>query len=280
MNRLAIKNNFVQALLAIYGEGEARSIARIVMEDVFPITKSFDFSQVDQVQLNDIQARLLTGEPVQYVLEQADFYGLKLKVSPAVLIPRQETEELVALVVENCGKGFRGSILDIGTGSGCIPIALKKQLPNAQISACDVSEEALKIAELNAKNYQLDINFFICDILDQERRKQLHTYDIIISNPPYIPRKESNLMPNRVKDHEPELALFVENGDALLFYRHITDFASDHLFSNGQLFFELNEYNASEVAQLVSEKGFSNVQIHKDLNGKERMLGGEKSRFF
>lgn len=276
MNRLTIKNNFVQALSSIYEKGEAKSIARIVFEDVFPITKLVDFSQANQEQLNEIQARLLAGEPVQYILEQADFYGLKLKVSPAVLIPRQETEELVALIVEHCGKRFTGRILDVGTGSGCIPIALKKQLPNAQISACDISTGALEISEFNAQKYQLDVQFFICDILNQERRNLLPTYDIIISNPPYIPRKEAVLMPDRVKDHEPALALFVENEDALVFYYHITDFAFQHLHPKGQLFFELNEYNAEEVAQLASEKGFQNVQIHRDLNGKERMLSGKR----
>ncbi|MEM8526588.1 MAG: peptide chain release factor N(5)-glutamine methyltransferase [Bacteroidota bacterium] len=276
MNRLTVKNSFVQALSPIYEEREAKSIARIVFEDAFPVVSSFDFSQEDQLQLNRIKARLLAGEPIQYILEQADFYGLKLKVSPAVLIPRQETEELVALVVQTCSKQFNGSILDIGTGSGCIPIALKKQLPKAEISACDVSTKALKIASTNAQKYKLDVQFFIYDILKQERSITLPTYDIIVSNPPYIPKEEANLMPSRVKDHEPELALFVENDDALLFYRRITEFAIRHLPSDGFLFFELNEYNAAEVAQLVSEASFYNVQIQKDLNGKKRMLSAKR----
>ncbi|MEL6720982.1 MAG: peptide chain release factor N(5)-glutamine methyltransferase, partial [Bacteroidota bacterium] len=171
---------------------------------------------------------------------------------------------------------FQGKILDIGTGSGCIPIALKKQMPNAEITACDISEEALKIAEFNAQKYQLAVQFFICDILSYERRNLLPNYDIIISNPPYIPKKEAILMPNQVKDHEPALALFVENDDPLIFYRHISRFAKDHLNSNGKLFFELNEYNATEVAQLARDMGFKSVQVHQDLNGKERMLSAEK----
>jgi len=274
MNRSIIKNKFIEGLSSIYEEGEAKSIARIVFEDVFPLSDGIDFSEEKEEQLGEIQLRLLKGEPIQYILKQADFFGLKLQVNPAVLIPRQETEELVALIVETCGKCFEGSILDIGTGSGCISIALKKQLEKAQVHACDISKDALKIAKSNAQKYQLDIRFFICDILNQEQRNLLPKYDIIISNPPYIPKEEAVLMPDRVKTHEPELALFVEDDDALLFYRHITDFALHHLNPNGKIFFELNEYNASEMARLAKEKGFQNVQIHKDLNGNERMLSG------
>ncbi len=274
MTKAKARHHFIEDLQQIYDEDEAHSIARIVFEDVFPLT--IEWNEAAIMRLNKIQKRLLQGEPIQYILGKADFYGLKLKVTPDVLIPRQETEELVALCCQSLSK--RGtttpSILDIGTGSGCIVLALQKLLPNAPITACDVSETALAIAQENANTYHFPIQFQQVDILNKKEWQQLEQYDLIVSNPPYIPPSERQLMPERVLAHEPELALFTPEEDVLLFYRTIGEFAQKHLNENGFLFFELNEYQAEATQQLLEKMGFEEVQLHRDLNGKLRMLSG------
>lgn len=263
---------FIQQLAPVQGEREAKSIARIVFEDAFHL---FDyqatqpFLQLEKLQA--IQARLANNEPVQYILGQADFYGLKFKVTPDVLIPRPETEELVYWVLETV-QTTTLKIVDIGTGSGCIPITLKKKLPKAEIVGLDVSEAALKIAQENAQLNQVEVTFQVVDILKEKNWSALPSFDIIISNPPYIPYHEIGLMPKQVTDFEPNLALFVENDDALIFYATIAQFAQRKLNKNGQLFFECNEFNAKEVVLILEKLGFSKVELAKDMEGKERMV--------
>lgn len=268
--------NFIQNITPIFGVGEARSIARIVMEDEFQIynfTSEKAFSRPYQDRLDKVQSRLLQNEPIQYILGQADFYGLKFKVDKRVLIPRQETEELVAWISEYLVHSpIQVNILDIGTGSGCIPIALKHNFPNANLYALDVSKGALDLARENAA--KREVNFYELDILDKSQWSRLGKFDYIISNPPYIPTKESDKMPLWVKAFEPLLALFVEDENPLIFYDRISDFALQHLYGGGQLFFECNEFNALEVARLMEEKGFKDIEIRKDLNGKQRMAMG------
>ena len=265
---------FISQLSPIYGQREAQSIARIVFEDAF---KLFDFTSSQPFLFEDdlqkIAQRLRTYEPVQYILGQADFYGLKFKVTPDVLIPRPETEELVYwIVAENTQSN--PSILDIGTGSGCIPILLKKKIPSAEVTAMDVSKEALTVAKENAQLNEVAISFIQQDILQKSIWTNNPTYDVIVSNPPYIPTKEAALMPSWVKDFEPALALFVSNEDPLIFYRIIADFALTHLTIGGKLYFETNEYNAQEVAVLLRTKGFKKVYVKEDMSGKERMIQG------
>lgn len=266
-----------KSIQAIYGDREAASIARIVFEDAFRL---FDFHSKKEFLFTDkflaIQQRLLKQEPVQYILGQADFYGLKFKVSSDVLIPRPETEELVYWILET-NKSVEPTILDIGTGSGCIPITLKKKLPKAIVSGLDVSEKALTIARANEVLNEVVLFFIQLDILQKSDWEDLPNYDIIISNPPYIPHSEAALMPTWVKDYEPSLALFVEHPDPLLFYRVIADFAAIHLRPSGYLFFETNEFNAPEVARLLEEKAFQEIVIQKDMSGKERMIRARKS---
>ena len=261
-----------KSIQPIYGEREAASITRIVFEDAFQL---FDFNSKKEFLYTDkllaIQQRLLKQEPVQYVLGQADFYGLKFKVSSDVLIPRPETEELVHWVLET-NQSVEPTILDIGTGSGCIPITLKKKLPRAIVSGLDVSEAALTIARANEALNEVVLFFIQLDILQKENWDNLPDYDIIISNPPYIPHSEATLMPTWVKDYEPALALFVEHPDTLLFYRVIADFAAIHLTPSGYLFFETNEFNAQKVVQLLEERAFQDIVIQKDMSGKERMI--------
>lgn len=274
----AAYQQFCDSIQTIYGEGEARSIARIVFEDVFTIfsfSSTASFSDENLAQLKTIEHRLIQHEPIQYILGQADFYGLKFKVNPDVLIPRQETEELVALIIETVGQSFSGRILDIGTGSGCIPITLKKYLPNAQVIGLDVSAAALRVATENASHLNQNVEWIQQDILNKEQWKTLDVFDIIVSNPPYIPRNEADKIPKWVLTKEPQIALFVENDNPLLFYETITAFSHQHLKNNGYLFFELNEFNAKAVYQLAVSSNFETT-LHRDLNGKNRMLRAEK----
>ncbi len=268
--------NFVENITPIFGEGEARSIARIVFEDefrVYNVQRQTEFAKSQQARLVAIEQRLLNNEPIQYILGQADFYGLKFKVDKRVLIPRQETEELVAWVSECLVHSpVYINILDIGTGSGCIPIALKHKFPEANIHALDISADALELAKENAGDKE--IHFHHIDILDRDRWQKLGMFDYIISNPPYIPTEESDLMPAWVRLFEPLIALFVEDKDPLVFYDIIAEFAMLNLYSEGQIFFECNEFNAQVVATLLEEKGFAEVEIRKDLHGKDRMVHG------
>jgi release factor glutamine methyltransferase len=217
--------------------------------------------------------------PIQYILGETEFYGLKLKVDERALIPRPETEELVHLIIDNCGDKMRSvpdeqklSILDIGTGSGCIPIALKKNIPAADVIALDVSTDALALAEENAKLNSVSLNFINADILDPATVSRLGTYDIIVSNPPYVLHSEKSSMQPNVLDHEPHLALFVNNDDPLLFYRVIMDIANEKLKPGGKIYFEINEQQGEALKQLAEAKGFTEITLVKDMSGKDRII--------
>lgn len=269
----AAYRHLIQQLAAIYDPGEAQSIARIVIEDAFGHSPSSDKAlNPEQLSLlEDITARLLKKEPVQYVLGQADFYGLKFEVSPAVLIPRQETEVLVHHIIQHTAD-LPLRLLDIGTGSGCIPISVKKHRPNMAASGWDISPDALDIARKNAVLNGVEIHWQQMDILNRPAWKNTGKWDIIASNPPYIPLRETHLVPDHVAQFEPHLALFVDDADPLIFYRTILDFSIAHLHPGGKLWFELNEFNAGEVAALARAKGFAEVEILRDLRGKDRVL--------
>ncbi len=277
MNEPSIRTifqQFVEGISPIYEMLEARSIAKIIFEDEFTLS-SFEsqltFPTIHLNRLNEIIERLLRHEPVQYILGQADFYGLKLKVTPDVLIPRQETEELVYLIIQTMSPSFSGTILDVGTGSGCIAIALKKKLPKANVIAIDISESALAVAEENAEKNSVAIDFRCIDISNTSDWNQLNNLEVIVSNPPYIPYAEQSFMPISVKQYEPALALFVADANPMFFYDLIAELALQKLSNKGHLFFELNEFNALEVKYLLTSKAFD-VQLHKDLNEKYRML--------
>lgn len=276
-----IKNtyqNFTQKLRTIQSEGEANAIARIVFEDVFKLydfTSEQEFSLENQNRLEEIITRLLQNEPVQYVLGEADFYGYKFKVNENVLIPRQDTEELV-FYVKNTVKSFVKknaiTLLDIGTGSGCIPITLKKLFPKMNVHALDVSEGALAIAKGNAENLETEIVFYHKNILEKGDWEGLPNFDVIVSNPPYIPHREAHLMPENVKQFEPHLALFIDDDNPLVFYEVIAEFAKQKLNKDGYLFFETNEFNAKEVLSMLRNKTFTNVVLEQDMEGKDRMI--------
>lgn len=232
----------------------------IIADKPFVYTDNFD--QKLKTTLN----RLKKGEPVQYIFNNAWFGDLSFYVNENVLIPRQETEELVDLVIRSTGK-IKKKILDIGTGSGCIPVSLKNKVPQYEISACDISEKALEVAVKNAQKNGAQVDFFICDILNDIPKG---VYDIVISNPPYIPLSEREEMASQVKDKEPGLALFVKDADPLLFYREILKKSRQILKPKGKVFFELHEIQGELLPEMAQTLGFSCMLYH-DLNGKLRM---------
>ncbi|HYJ62709.1 MAG TPA: peptide chain release factor N(5)-glutamine methyltransferase, partial [Parafilimonas sp.] len=215
---------------------------------------------------------LINHKPVQYVLNEAWFAGMKFFVDEHVLIPRPETEELVEWIVQNAFTNSRFSILDIGTGSGCIAIALKNKIKNADVFALDISETALKIAALNAQKNNTDINFSKADILQNQIKINMPLFDVIVSNPPYITKKESAEMHTNVIAYEPHVALFVPDENPLLFYNAISDFALSHLKEKGNLYFEIHENFANDIVNLMQQKGFQSIEIKKDLQQKNRMV--------
>ena len=279
--------DLVQNLTPQYGEGEARSIARLVFEDYFNLKSTSEndeilFQSFLKGDFESIKAQILRGVPVQYVLGFAWFYGMKFKVNNSVLIPRPETEELVEWVLEtiNALKNVENplKIIDIGTGSGCIPITLKIKNPSIEVSAVDISESALITASRNAARHNVQVDFKRIDILNENDWIPLSHFNIIISNPPYIPHAEKALMEDNVLSHEPHLALFVDDDNPLVFYEKIAEFAIKNADFNSNLklkpllFFECNEFNAHEVVLMLYKKGFANVELKKDMSGKDRMI--------
>ena len=282
----AVKKLLIDRLAPRYGTGEAAAIARIVLEDVFQVHRqtsdefSARWSESQSTHLQSVAKRLEAGEPVQYVVGTAEFFGLTFQVTPAVLIPRQETEELVAWILEFVKSTHQRqpvNLLDIGLGSGCIGITLRKKLPEIRLFGLEKSQEALEVATMNATKIlgeKSAFQFLQGDISDRSSWHLFPTMQVIVSNPPYIPDSEKTLMPEHVLEHEPALALFVGHDDPLFFYRTIADFALEKLENDGRLFFECNEFNALEVVALLSEKGFKQVELRKDLSGADRMVAG------
>lgn len=266
-------------LRTIYDEGEASSIGDWVIEYLTGTRKSERITRKDilltpeqQSKLNTILDRLMKHEPVQYVLNEAWFCGLKFFVDPHVLIPRPETEELVEWVVSNCRFPIdRLTILDVGTGSGCIPIALKRRLGKSEVWGCDLSQEALAIAKKNAANLGAAVHFLPLDFLDRHERDSLPSFDIIISNPPYIPSTQMEGMDENVTKYEPHLALFVPDNDPLIFYRHLADFGRSHLHPQGQIYAEIYEDAGPAIVELFEQENFK-VELKQDLSGKNRMI--------
>jgi release factor glutamine methyltransferase len=272
-------------LSTVYDQQEIDSIKYLVLSDISDLSKvqlrafqDTELSDEASVKLQNIITQLQTGEPVQYILGHTEFYGLPFKVNPSVLIPRPETEELVEWVIKESQElrienQESISILDIGTGSGCIPITLKKHLPQTQIAGLDISPTALTTAKQNAKLNEVDVEFIEADILNPTYNPQLATRNtIIISNPPYVTEHEKRDMHQNVLNHEPHTALFVPDTDPLLFYRAIADFALEHLQTDGLLFFEINENLGKETVELLADKGFKNIELRQDMRGKDRMI--------
>jgi release factor glutamine methyltransferase len=271
-------NQFIISLKERYSDGEANAITNIAFEYFVKTSKQDLFLNgskilTDEVasSLNMALTKLLKHEPIQYITNEAWFYNLKFYVTNDVLIPRPETEELVheAISFLKINNGKR--VLDIGTGSGCIAISIKKNIPQANVMAIDVSEAALGVAKENAKRNNVEVNISKINFLEENNYASFESYDVIISNPPYIPEDEKSILDKNVTEYEPHLALFVPQNGALIFYKKILSFAENHLNQNGRIFLETHENLAKETAALFIEKNYY-VEIKKDMQGKERML--------
>lgn len=271
-------NQLVNKLKTIYSDRESESIAFMVVEHVLNYSKfrysenrSQPFPETKKEKWKTVEIRLLNSEPIQYIIGEADFFGLKFKVNNNVLIPRQETEELVQLILsENNSEKIK--LLDIGTGSGCIPVSLKKKRSNWNIFATDISNDVLKIATENAKENNAEITFLQDDICNSVAFNLDNKFDVIASNPPYIPKMEIDKMHRNVKDFEPHLALFSSDDNPLIFYQHIAEFSKIHLNKNGTLYVEIHERFANEVSDLFKITGFNNINIINDINEKARIV--------
>jgi release factor glutamine methyltransferase len=280
---MQIKNyrtQFIQALLPIYDSGEAESFFYLILEEKKQLRRidlalqpDLVFSDKEIQNWNSILEQLKLEIPVQYLLGKTHFYGLEFEVNENVLIPRPETEELVDWIVSDNQITKSASplrILDIGTGSGCIAISLAKNIPNAEVFAIDISEKALATAQKNAENNQVNVTFIHKNILGTEDLEQ--QFDIIVSNPPYVRNLEKEEIKKNVLDNEPHLALFVEDNNALVFYRKIAELAQQSLSPNGQLFFEINQYLGKEMIALLEKMNFKNIELRKDIYGNDRMI--------
>lgn len=275
-----LKTHFTSELSSLYASEEVLSFFNILSEHFLNYTRldialkaAEIISEENQKLFQEAMIRLKQFEPIQYIIGVTEFYGLPFKVTPATLIPRPETEELVQWIVdeyEAVGANEAVRFLDIGTGSGCIAIALAKSLTQVDVSALDFSEQALEVAQRNAQANQAPVTFFELDILKATALPR--AYDLIVSNPPYVRDLEKKMMQPNVLSFEPESALFVSDADPLLFYRKIAELAKRYLTLNGRLFFEINEYLSKELVELLESVGFSEITVKKDIFGKERML--------
>jgi release factor glutamine methyltransferase len=281
------RTQFIQELTPIYDAGEAESFFYLILEEKqhlkridLALNPDLTFSDEAIQEWNSILEQLKKEIPVQYLLGKTSFYGLDFEVNENVLIPRPETEELVEWIIESQklrtkrqepkAKGQKLKILDIGTGSGCIAISLAKNILNAEVFAIDVSEKALVTAKKNAEFNSVNVTFLERNILETEDLEQ--QFDSIVSNPPYVRELEKQEIKKNVLDNEPHLALFVDDNDALIFYRKIAELAQKNVSQNGQLFFEINQYLGKETVDLLEKMNFKNIELRKDIYGNDRMI--------
>lgn len=276
------RSQFIELLRPIYGEEEAESFFYLILEDKHQLKRidlalhpDLVFSAAELVVWHSFVEELQKEIPIQYLLGKTSFYGLDFEVNENVLIPRPETEELVEWIIESQKSEVRSrklSVLDIGTGSGCIAISLAKNLPNAAVFAIDVSKKALATAQKNAELNKVNVTFVCQNILETLNLGQ--EFDIIVSNPPYVRNLEKEEIKKNVLDNEPHLALFVEDDNALVFYRKIAELAQQNLSPNGQLYFEINQYLGKEMIELFQKMNFKAIELRKDIYGNDRMIFG------
>lgn len=274
---------FHEELDTIYGKEEVDSFFYLLIDSFYETTRiqlatNPELAIADPDALNNALELLKQEKPIQYILGETEFFGLPFKVNKNVLIPRPETEELVAWVLKYSKNKEQLTILDIGTGSGCIAVSLAKNLPKAKVYALDISTEAIKIAKYNAEQNNTSVEFIHANILKWNQTELLPAqlkFDVIVSNPPYIREKEKQLMKPNVLNNEPHLALFVQNENPLLFYEAITEFASKYLAQNGMLFFEINEYLGNDMIKLLKNNNFETIELKQDIFRKDRMIKGK-----
>ena len=289
---------YASQLEPIYASDEANALIMILLEHYFNIDRvkmalepDLRLSESELLTLHFAVKELLKNKPVQYVIGETEFCGMRFFVNENVLIPRPETQELVEKLAVSSYQfsSFRPkrsgvekspanvSILDIGTGSGCIAISLAKLIPNSDVTAVDVSEKAIEVARKNAENNGVKVHFVLDDILEPQNPNLIdNQFDIIVSNPPYVCESEKSEIRANVLEHEPSTALFVPDSDPLIFYRKILEFAQKALKPNGQIWFEINEKFGKETAELCHSKGFKNIEIIKDFRGKERVVRAQR----
>lgn len=270
-----------RTLEPLYGNGEARAITDYVLDVCFGLSKADimcgaveEMTAEKTAELRKIFSRLTEGEPVQYVLGRAEFSGRWFNVRPGVLIPRPETEELCAWITADSKASASPKVLDIGTGSGCIAITLQLDMPESNVTAWDISADALSVARENAQLLGANVNFVRQDALNAKPEGE---WDVIVSNPPYICEKEKKDMAVNVLEHEPHTALFVPDADPLLFYRAITRLAVQTLSKGGRLYFEINPIYADDTCRMMRAEGMTAVELRSDMYGKQRMAKGVKA---
>lgn len=276
-----LKIEIKKSLADLYTSNETKIISHALIEKHLNL-KAFEvLLKLHQVIEEDVQKAIQKdliaiseGKPYQYVMGYTWFYDLKIGVNSSVLIPRPETEELVHWIVERNATTIKIDIIDIGTGSGCIALAIKSKLKNSAVTGVDISSEALQTAQQNATINKLAVHFELFDVLNYLPNKQSALFDVVVSNPPYIPIKEKEEMDKMVTENEPELALFIPDENPLLFYEHICRYARQYLKPKGQLYFEIHENYSEEVKNTLLKFGFSNIELKKDLQGKQRMICG------
>jgi release factor glutamine methyltransferase len=266
-------------LSELYYEKEIDSVTNIILKTLFGLNRLHQLSEPGVVVTPEIRSRIVeisselkTGKPVQYILGETEFYDIYLKLNQHVLIPRQETEELVDIIIRE-NKDLRGRIIDFATGSGCIAIALAKNITGAVLTATDISEEALALASENALLNGVNITLVRAD-LTAPFPATITPFDIIVSNPPYVMESEKKFMHRNVLGFEPHISLFVPDNDPLLFYRHLLKISGIALNRGGKVYFEINEAMGNDLEKLMKESGFSEIKIIRDLNGKERIIKG------
>lgn len=265
-------------LTGIFSREEIESLIFLIFEKLkgysrtqFLLAKGDKLSEKELGEIDKIVSRLKNHEPIQYILGETEFYGLQFYAVSGVLIPRPETEELVQWIIQE-NQLLAPNILDIGTGTGCIAISLRKNIEQAVVIACDISPVCIETARRNAERNSTQVSVFEYDILTGAPEVSFPELNVIVSNPPYIRETEKLMMEMNVLEFEPELALFVPDEKPLLFYERIADFALLHLKNRGQLYFEINEAYGNECREMLRQKGFSNVELKKDINGKDRMI--------
>lgn len=289
-----LSQKFINDLDALYQQDEAETMFLITIDHYlnfsradYLLKKEQEIAAENLPKIIDVLDELLAGKPIQYILGETYFYGLPFKVNSSVLIPRPETEELVDWILTVCNKQLSVdssdgeivnckseivNILDIGTGSGCIAITLKKHIPQAKVLALDIATDTIATAQQNALLNNVEVEFMQDDILHQQYAIRHTPYNIIVSNPPYIKEDEKPEMHENVLANEPHRALFVSNENPLIFYDAIANFAIKNLTENGLLFFEINEYLGEQTVHLLNDKGFKNIELRKDMQGKDRMI--------
>ncbi len=278
MTNKELQNQYLNQLEKIYGAGEAAVMTTMIFESIAKLSKqdlllkaNLQVENKTEIILTNALNRLLKHEPIQYIIGKAWFYNLSFIVNKAVLIPRPETEELVLEAINFLKQHKSKNVLDIGTGSGCIPISIKKNIAEVSVTSVDISDDALNLAKENATANEVEITFLNFNFLEEKNYSTLPKFDVIISNPPYIPENEKNIMAKNVTMFEPHIALFVPQNDPLIFYKKILLFAKEHLEEDGKIFLEIHEDFATETAAIFTEKNYE-VTIKKDMQGKERIL--------